>query len=703
VSSLVHAALTVRRTARATFGYLAAAAFAILDLLGVFRVGYEELGLEHGVVTAAWIAVFASRATARFKQEESGRVRTSLDLELGLLLLTAAHAVVQVGGGLTSDLYPLVYILVAFIASFGERPVGSILVLFAVFLEAGLWFITEDRREIEPFAVHAAFIVFFGLLNLVFTRVEIARVRKRSRRELDLEREKVRDDARLFRLVSAPTSSGAHDEERLLRSSMEQVHAQLFHLLDMLKKTMELHTCILFFVDESGERLSIVEMATDSDDIADGPFKVGGGAVGAVASRGVIMNLENLRLGYKGLCYYRGPAEVRAFVGVPVVDDGKLRGVLACDRRDERAFSGRDEQVLEATVKQILRTVENERVFVQLERSKREQTVLYGASQMLGAALTEDEVIDAGLSAAAEIAPYDFAAVTLYDPESKRHSVRRAVGEGAESFAKLTFRDNTSLTAMAVKNRHYLPYKGEFDPRQQVVFTKRKNLKGMSSLLIMPLVVRENAIGTIAFAAHRRDAFGSGVRPTLSVLANHVAVALSNAAAVRRLEEMATTDGLTGCLNKRAFHEELESKIRSAERFDRKLSLLVTDIDHFKSVNDTYGHATGDVVIKELGEILRRMKRETDVVSRFGGEEFCILCEETDTEGAVLLAERVREELEATVFQTELGRLKVTASIGVATFPHDAMDERGLFEASDRALYAAKHGGRNQVRTVDDV
>ncbi|RLB48634.1 MAG: diguanylate cyclase, partial [Deltaproteobacteria bacterium] len=633
MSSLVHAALTVRRTARASFGFVAAAAFAVLDLLGVFQVPFEGLGLEHGVVGAAFVAVFATRATARFRLEESASVNVALDLELGLLLLTAAHAVVQIGGGLESDLYPLVYILVAFVASFAQRPVGTLLVLAAAFFEAGLWFITEDQSDVQPFAVHAAFIAFFGILNLVFTRAEIARVRERSRRELDDEREKVRDDARLFRLVSAPTASGSGDEERLLRSSMEQVHNSLFHHLDMLRRTLELHTAVLLFADEDGAELSIVELATDSDHIAEGPFAIGEGAVGAVASRRLTMNLENMRPGYKGLCYYRDPASVRAFVGVPVLDDGKFRGVLACDRLVDRPFTAREEQVLESTAIQILRIVENERVFVQLERSKREQTVLYAASQQLGAALTEDQVLDAGLAAAEEIVHHDFAAVTFYDEEKRRHSVRRAVGAGAEDFAKLVFRDNTSLTAMAVKNRHYLPYKGEFDPRQQVVFTKRKNLKGMASLLIMPLVVREHAIGTIALAAHRRDAFGSQVRPTLQVLANHVAVALSNATAVRRLEEMASIDGLTGCFNKRVFLEELESKIKSAERFDRKLSLLVTDLDHFKSVNDTYGHATGDVVLKELGEILRRMKRETDIVARFGGEEFCILCEETDTEG----------------------------------------------------------------------
>ena len=299
--------------------------------------------------------------------------------------------------------------------------------------------------------------------------------------------------------------------------------------------------------------------------------------------------------------------------------------------------------------------------------------------------------------AASEIAAYDFAAVTQYDTETRTHSVRKAVGDGAEGLSSLTFRDNTSLTAMAVKNRHYLPYRGEFDAGSQVVYTQKTSLTGMQSLLILPLVVRDAAIGTLALAAHRRDAFGNQVRPTLSALASQLAVALSNADSVRRLEELATTDGLTGCFNKRHFNEQLTAKLGAAERFGRKLSLIIVDLDHFKVVNDTYGHATGDVVIKELGTIMLRLKRETDIVARFGGEEFCLLCEETDTGGAQLLAERLRQELERTSFETELGKLRVTCSLGVATFPDLARTRDGLFETADRALYKAKHAGRNQV------
>src|SRR5205085_10956644 len=240
-------------------------------------------------------------------------------------------------------------------------------------------------------------------------------------------------------------------------------------------------------------------------------------------------------------------------------------------------------------------------------------------------------------------------------------------------------RDNTSLTAMAIKNRHYLPYRCEFDAMSQVVYTRKANLNGMESLLILPLLVREAAIGTLALAARRPGAFGAQVRPALAALAAQLAVALSNADSVRRLEELATTDGLTGCFNKRYFNEQLKAKLSAAERFSRKLSLIIADIDHFKLVNDTHGHATGDVVIRELGAILGRLKRETDIVARFGGEEFCLLCEETDANGAALLAERVRQELERTAFETEIGKLKVTCSLGVATYPEHARSRETLF------------------------
>jgi len=695
MTALVQAALRVRRTARSAWGLAAAFLLAAFLLAGFFLPGSRELGWPHVSWAVAWIALFGHRAHNAYRQGTDPRSA----FELGVLLLVGVQALVQFRGGIGSDLYPLTFVAVALVASFATGPAGIGVVVFALALGLATAFFGEQVTDPLLLGLNALFIVCFGALSYVFTRAEIVRVRRKSDLELAAQKEKVKDDTRLFRLV-APSSDGVRDEERLYETSVQEVRQALYHALQLLHRTLDLHTCVLLMPCDEPEQLRIAELVTKSDDVADGPFALGAGAVGAAVRRKVTTSLQQIRPGYRGICYYRGPATVRSFIAVPVLEQSHLRAVLCADRVIDRAFGPEEEELLRDSTSHILRAFENERVFVQLESSKREQETLYRVSQALSTALTQDAVMEVGLTAAKEIAPHDFAAISEYQPEGRRHVVRRAAGERALDFQGLRFRDNTSLTAMVVKNRHYLPYRGEFDPKQQVLFTKKAKLKGMESLLVLPLVAREEPIGTLIVAAKAPSAFGTSARETLQALANQLAIAMANARSVRLLEELATTDGLTGCLNKRALLDQMEQKLMAAQRFGRKLSLIVTDLDHFKAVNDTYGHAAGDRVLKELGEVLRRVKRETDLVARFGGEEFCVLCEETDVRGAQLLAERVREELEKTEVLTELGPLKVTASLGVATFPDHASTAADLFVQGDKALYEAKHRGRNQVCTV---
>jgi len=692
MTALVQAALRVRRTARSAWSLGAALLLAAFLLAGFFLPGIHPLGWGHLAWVTAWSSLFVCRALGASRHG----IDTRSAFELGVLLLIGVHALVQFRGGMGSDLYPVTYVAVALVTSFATRRAAVGLVAFAVIFGFAVSLLGEQASDPLRLGLNALFVLGFGALSYVFTRAEIVRVRRRSEIELAARQEQVRDDTRLFRLV-APSSDGLRDEDRLYQTSVQEVRQALYHALQLLHQTLGLHSCVLLMPTEESEELRIVELVTKSDDIADGPFTLGAGAVGAAVRRQVTTNLQQLRPGYTGICYYRRPADVRAFIAVPVLERGHLRAVLCADRAVDRTFSPEEEELLRGSTPHILRAFENERVFVQLERSKREQEILYRVSQSLSTALTQDAVMEVGLSAAKEIAPYDFAAITEYQAEGRRHTLRRAVGDRAIDFQGLRFRDNTSLTAMVVKNRHYLPYRGEFDPKQQVLFTKKAKLKGMESLLVLPLVAREEPIGTLIVAAKAPSAFKPPVRETLQALSNQLAVAMANARAVRLLEEMATTDGLTGCLNKRAFLDQMEQKLLAAQRFGRKLSVIVTDLDHFKTVNDTYGHSAGDRVLKELGRVLRQVKRETDIVARFGGEEFCVLCEETDARGAQLLAERVREELENTELVTELGPLRVTASLGVATFPDHASTAADLFAQGDKALYEAKNRGRNQV------
>ncbi len=168
-----------------------------------------------------------------------------------------------------------------------------------------------------------------------------------------------------------------------------------------------------------------------------------------------------------------------------------------------------------------------------------------------------------------------------------------------------------------------------------------------------------------------------------------------------RLEHLATTDPLTGLLNRRALSDRLTTEMERALRYDTSVALLLVDLDHFKRVNDTYGHLAGDGVLRTVAELLTEQARSSDLVARYGGEEFLIVLPETDDAGAHVLAERMRERVAEHAFRAwEDGpTLQLTASIGIATFPSERIESvEDLFARADRALYRAKADGRDRVR-----
>jgi two-component system cell cycle response regulator len=170
----------------------------------------------------------------------------------------------------------------------------------------------------------------------------------------------------------------------------------------------------------------------------------------------------------------------------------------------------------------------------------------------------------------------------------------------------------------------------------------------------------------------------------------------------KKVENLAILDPLTNCFNRRHFIDLAEKEVYRAKRFVRPLALMIMDIDHFKHINDTYGHPSGDEVLKQLVELFHRELRSSDMIGRYGGEEFCVLFPETNTEGAYSTAERIRKSIENYLFHSESIYMKITISAGVACL--DSMNKDNptlgdLFVAADKALYVAKTAGRNRVQT----
>lgn len=168
----------------------------------------------------------------------------------------------------------------------------------------------------------------------------------------------------------------------------------------------------------------------------------------------------------------------------------------------------------------------------------------------------------------------------------------------------------------------------------------------------------------------------------------------------RTLEEHAVTDFLTKLYNHRYFQERLTEEVGRSSRYQQPLSLLFCDLDRFKQLNDTYGHQTGDLVLRSTAQIVKNTVRATDVAARYGGEEYAIILTNTDKEGATAIAERIRHNVESNRMVLSDGReVRVTISIGVASFPLDAERKKSLVEEADRAMYAAKRCGRNRIVT----
>jgi diguanylate cyclase (GGDEF)-like protein len=176
----------------------------------------------------------------------------------------------------------------------------------------------------------------------------------------------------------------------------------------------------------------------------------------------------------------------------------------------------------------------------------------------------------------------------------------------------------------------------------------------------------------------------------LGAVADQAAISISKA----QLWEMAINDSLTGLHVRRYFMAKLQDEIHRTQRYKKSLSVVMGDLDRFKTVNDTYGHTAGDKVLKAVGAFLQKSVRDVDSVGRYGGEEFIMFLPETVKEAAFILADRLRKG----VSEIEVGSLPpVTISLGIATFPDDGKNIDDLLQLADAALYAAKENGRNQV------
>lgn len=257
--------------------------------------------------------------------------------------------------------------------------------------------------------------------------------------------------------------------------------------------------------------------------------------------------------------------------------------------------------------------------------------------------------------------------------------------------------------------------------KQEMVFSASKgvpaaSVRGLSSMEItgaMPVPAGTDvAFGCIELIDHSEtlvvfcadaeviDRLSRDDRIVLQTVASELVVAVENSRLYKLTKRLAITDELTDLYNYRFLQQRLDEEVGRADRYGKRLSFIMLDVDNFKRVNDTYGHRVGDGVLAEIGHVLKTTVREVDVVARYGGEEFSVILPETDASGAFIVAEKIREAISLTRFRDEAGerQIHVTVSIGLASYPVHAHDKETLLRAADDAVYRAKETGKNRVR-----
>jgi len=216
--------------------------------------------------------------------------------------------------------------------------------------------------------------------------------------------------------------------------------------------------------------------------------------------------------------------------------------------------------------------------------------------------------------------------------------------------------------------------------------------------LLYPIVVHERVLGVAQWIRPARSPFTRDDVARLASLVPQAAVALENVRIREKMHSLAATDGLTGLWNHRKTHELLAREMRRASRYHRALSVLMLDVDGFKTFNDTYGHPQGDQLLRCIASILQANVRSVDHVGRYGGEEFMVILPETYKDNACRLAERIRSAVEEQAFVVVAGQvIRRTISVGVASYPEDALNPSELVQRADEALYRAKRAGKNCV------
>jgi diguanylate cyclase (GGDEF)-like protein len=461
--------------------------------------------------------------------------------------------------------------------------------------------------------------------------------------------------------------------------------------LDEIVRLLNAERAFMFLTDDAGRLLPHLGRDAAGDDLAE-LTDYGSTLVERVRQTGeplvVTGTDEGEALGSQSVVAYG----LRSIMVAPLLFHGRLLGVVYLDSRVAKGiFTIADTGMLTALTTHVaaaLETARTAQLAVAAEAIRRERDLaetLRAAMAHLSATLDPADVLRRLHATAARVLPTDRSWLAVLDADK----IYIYPGDDPADVTTAALGADPALHELLAATEPVLSSSGAALPD---IFDST-----CRDWMAIPLRVRDTAAGLLVLAADQPASYGPAQADLAGVLTNQGMTAYDNARLFTQAEQLATTDALTGLSNRRHFFTTALHGLALAHRQGSRLTAAMLDIDHFKQVNDTHGHHVGDQVIRAVAQRLAHIVRTTDIVGRYGGEEFALILPDTSAEGAAVLTERLRAAIADRPIDTDAGPLTVTVSIGVAERAADHNDVETLLSVADTALYQAKRAGRNRV------
>jgi diguanylate cyclase (GGDEF)-like protein/PAS domain S-box-containing protein len=402
---------------------------------------------------------------------------------------------------------------------------------------------------------------------------------------------------------------------------------------------------------------------------------------------------------------WRGQEEfrwIRSYAGVPIQIKGKVAGFINLDSAQPDFFTPEIAGRLRVFADQAAVAIDNARLYHSAQQRADEMSILYRIGLTLTSGLEMNDVLAGLFEQCRQVLPIDVFYVSLYNEGTKviDHGLFYKEGEFLEiQPRKIDTQPSLGGAVILERRTIYLPdtLQPDLTGRYQIL---RLGGSPARSYVGVPLIVLNQVVGVMSMQSLQPNAYSPEQIRLFETIATQAAIVVQNARLYDQMRQMAITDTVTGLFNRRHFSAQGQGEVERARRYNRALSVLMVDIDHFKIVNDTYGHNAGDLVLQAVARVCRQALRVTDIVGRWGGEEFTIVLPEADVHGAVLIGERIRRMMEETQVEIAEGKhIRVTVCVGVATLSPDCDGLERIVNCADYAMYQAKQAGRNRVET----